>query len=59
MSIKPTCDSCKKELMEYGAILLSPPSRANMVRKYHVCKKCYQSMLARFKSNTDKRATKF
>ena len=40
MAIKPRCDKCKKELKEFGAILLSPPKK-NIVRKFHLCHKCY------------------
>ena len=40
MAIKPKCDKCKKELKEFGGILLSPPKK-NMVRKFHLCQKCY------------------
>ena len=44
MAIQPQCDKCKKELTEFGAILLSPPDVKNMVRKFHLCKECYQKM---------------
>jgi hypothetical protein len=44
MAIKPICDKCKKELDEFGAILLSPPDSENMVRKYHLCKECYDEI---------------
>ncbi|MDP3991108.1 MAG: hypothetical protein Q8P63_02320 [Candidatus Nealsonbacteria bacterium] len=40
MAIKPKCDKCKKELKEFGGILLSPPKK-NIVKKFHLCKKCY------------------
>ena len=43
--IKPVCDVCKKELTDFGAILLSPPDKKGMVRKFHVCKKCYEKIL--------------
>jgi hypothetical protein len=39
--IKPKCDKCKKELVETGALLFSPPKK-NVVRKYHICRKCYK-----------------
>ncbi|MEK6959056.1 MAG: hypothetical protein AABW59_03370 [archaeon] len=48
MAIKPVCDFCKLELNDFGAILFSPPS-GNNVKKFHVCKKCYEH-LAREKS---------
>jgi hypothetical protein len=44
MTIKPACDKCKKELNEFGAILLSPPDRENNVKKFHICKKCYEEI---------------
>ncbi len=40
MAIKPKCSKCRKELNDYGGILLSPP-RNNLVKKFHLCKKCY------------------
>ncbi len=45
MAIKPKCDKCKKELKEFGAILLSPPNAKNRVIKFHICKKCYGEMV--------------
>ena len=41
MTIKPICDICKKELTEFGAILLSPPDNDGHVKKYHICNECY------------------
>ena len=41
MAIKPTCDVCKKELKDFGGILLSPPGIRSMVKKFHICKLCY------------------
>lgn len=41
MAIKPNCNKCKKELKDFGGILLSPPDRLSMVKKFHICKKCY------------------
>jgi hypothetical protein len=49
MTIKPICDFCKKELNEFGAILLSPPDERNNVKKYHVCKECYQKIISELK----------
>jgi hypothetical protein len=43
MAIKPKCDKCKKELKEFGGILLSPPKK-NMVEKFHLCQKCYREV---------------
>lgn len=42
MAIKPKCDKCGDELVEFGAILLSPPDEESTVKKFHICKKCYQ-----------------
>ncbi len=42
MSIKPKCNKCKKELKDFGGILLSPPDKRDRVRKYHICKICYK-----------------
>lgn len=44
MSISPTCDRCKNELTEFGAIVLSPPDNEGMVKKYHICPACYDEM---------------
>ncbi|MEI6627542.1 MAG: hypothetical protein WCL61_03020 [bacterium] len=43
MAIKPICDKCKKELTEFGGILLSPP-KENMVKKFHLCQECYNKI---------------
>ena len=45
MAIKPTCDKCKKELDDFGGILLSPPDENNKVKKYHLCKDCYNEII--------------
>jgi len=44
MTIKPTCDKCKKELDEFGGILFSPPDENNKVRKYHLCQSCFKEI---------------
>jgi hypothetical protein len=44
MAIKPVCNICGNELTDFGGILLSPPDDKNMVRKFHVCKKCYEKI---------------
>lgn len=41
--IKPICDKCKKELEDFGALLFSPPD-GNNVKKYHICKNCFEEM---------------
>ena len=43
MGIKPICDFCKQELNDFGAILFSPPV-GHDVKKYHVCKNCFEKM---------------
>lgn len=40
--LPPKCDRCKRELTSFGGILLSPPDRDEMVRKYHLCRACYE-----------------
>lgn len=55
MAIKPVCDKCGKELTEFGAILLSPPNQDSEVKKFHLCKVCYQEIIASFNNiNTNK-----
>ena len=44
LAINPICDMCKKELDDFGALLLSPPDQSGMVRKFHICKSCYKKM---------------
>lgn len=44
MAIKPVCDKCKKELDDLGGILLSPPDDNNQVKKFHLCKNCFNSI---------------
>ena len=47
MAIAPKCDIAKdgKELTDYGAILLSPPDKNGMVRKWHICAQDYQEIV--------------
>ncbi len=47
MSIKPKCDKCGEELKKFGGILLSPPKK-NMVKKFHLCTKCYRAISREF-----------
>lgn len=46
MAIQPTCDVCKKELTDFGGLLFSPPNEESIVKKYHVCKPCYEKFVA-------------
>jgi hypothetical protein len=45
MAIKPICDMCKKELTDYGALLFSPPNEKSEVKKYHLCKECFERVI--------------
>ncbi len=47
--IKPIYDKCKRELGDFGGILLSPPDREGMVRKFHLCKECYDRVVGNLK----------
>ena len=49
--IKPLCDKCKKELLEFGAILLSPPNKDGTVKKLHLCVECYTKILNDIENN--------
>lgn len=42
--ISPICDKCKKELIQMGGILLSPPNSDGLVRKWHFCVSCYHTV---------------
>ena len=42
MAITPQCDRCKKELKEFGGLLFSPPDEKKEVKKFHLCKSCYE-----------------
>ncbi len=39
--IKIRCNICNSLLDTLGALIFSPPSRNNAVRKYHICSACY------------------
>lgn len=52
MPIKPVCDKCKKELGDFGAILLSPPDKKNKVKKFHLCKFCYRKIVDYLKNKS-------
>ena len=49
MAIKPICDKCKNELIDYGGLLFSPPDEKGMAKKWHLCKECYEGMIQDFK----------
>jgi hypothetical protein len=43
--IDPMCTKCKQELKDFGGILLSPPTNLGMVKKDHLCQKCYHNVM--------------
>jgi len=49
MAIKPICDKCEEELVEFGGILFSPPDEKSTVKKFHLCKTCYENIIKSFK----------
>lgn len=52
MVINPICDKCKKELNDFGAILLSPP-QGHDIKKFHICKECYEKIKGEFKDGNN------
>jgi hypothetical protein len=46
---------CGKELEELGGILLSPPNENGFVRKWHLCKPCYEKIEAKFRAELPER----
>ena len=44
--IAPTCDKCGQELGEFGALAFSPPEADGNVRKFHICRRCFELLLA-------------
>lgn len=53
MAIRPICDKCGEELLEFGAILFSPPNKKSETKKLHICVKCYKKILGTFKKAQD------
>ena len=43
--IRPMCAMCGKELTRFGAILLGPPGKRDMVKKTHICVSCYSELM--------------
>jgi hypothetical protein len=43
MAISPRCDSCRKTIDEFGALVFGPPKAGN-AKKFHVCVDCYQKI---------------
>ena len=52
MAINPICDKCKKELDDFGAILFGPPEGQD-VKKFHICKECYEKINSEWKLQND------
>lgn len=46
MAIRPHCDACKKELEQFGALVIGPPDETNLVTKSHICRDCYARTIA-------------
>lgn len=53
MAIKPYCDICGRELTEFGAILLGPPDKQSLTKKFHLCTDCYARIEKTVKSIPD------
>lgn len=51
MAITPKCDKCGEELVEFGAILFSPPDEESTVKKFHICKSCYKEIVSDLESD--------
>ena len=48
--VKLKCDRCGLELFEPGALLFSPPRRAEwIVEKYHLCVECWPKIVAQLR----------
>lgn len=45
MAIKPVCNRCGNELKEFGGILFSPPNNSELVKKWHLCRSCYEELI--------------
>jgi hypothetical protein len=39
--MKIVCDCCKEELKRKGGLLFSPPNKSDLVKKTHLCCRCY------------------
>lgn len=46
MAINPICISCREEIDKLAALLLGPPTPEHMVKKHHLCIKCYNEVIA-------------
>jgi hypothetical protein len=43
--ITPVCDKCDEELTEFGAIVYGPPDSEGKCYKWHVCVRCYETII--------------
>lgn len=41
--LKIICSICDIELKDFGALLFSPPKESE-VKKFHICKECYNEL---------------
>lgn len=53
MPIKPICDKCKTELEAFGGLLFSFPDETGKVKKFHLCKSCYEKIVLYIIKKTD------
>lgn len=44
MSINPICNKCGNELKEFGGLIFSPLDKKDIVKKYHICRKCFKKI---------------
>lgn len=51
--IKPICDKCKTELEAFGGLLFSFPDETGKVKKFHLCKSCYEKIVLYIIKKTD------
>jgi len=49
MAISPICNKCGKELKKFGGLIFSPPTKQNIVKKYHICRDCFKKLTKSFK----------
>ena len=47
MAIEPVCDKCKSRLDDFGGLLFSPPDDEGKVKKWHLCRKCYEAIVSK------------
>lgn len=47
--MKIVCDICNKELKSKGGLLFGPPDREDLVKKTHLCCRCYGKVAQRIR----------